>query len=116
MLQLNSVAALQEITTLGSCGQSAHGKRYRSLICTIVRNDLHLREFIVRHLLLGFCHIVVYDNNQVLRGRDHDITPVVEPFVKQGAVTHIPYLQNVTGGALWVVRRAGAYLLFLYSF
>ena len=81
----------KEIAKLGNCGKSKHGKRYRSLVCALVRNDIHMREFVVRNLLLGFCHIVISDNNQVSAGRDYNITLLLQPFVHQGLVTHLPY-------------------------
>jgi hypothetical protein len=81
----------KELAALGNCGKSKHGKRYRSLACALVRNDIHMREFVVRHLLLGFCHIVISDNNQVSAGRDYNMTLVLQPFVQLGLVTHLPY-------------------------
>lgn len=56
---------VKEIMQLGKTSSPNKRKKYRSMICTITRNDRHLREFIVRHLLAGFSHIVIYDNNQV---------------------------------------------------
>ncbi|WIA43722.1 hypothetical protein OEZ86_010148 [Tetradesmus obliquus] len=61
-------------------------------MCTIVRNDLHLREFLVRNLLLGISHVVVLDNNQ--RGSDYNITMLLQPFVQAGLVTHEPFEQD----------------------
>ena len=56
---------MKEIINLSHRGESQRGKRYRSLVCALSRNDIHLREYVVRNLLAGFSHIVIYDNNQV---------------------------------------------------
>jgi len=54
--------------------------------CCITRNDMHLREFVVRNLFAGFGHIVIYDNNQVESGINYDVRGMLAPFVAQGAV------------------------------
>jgi hypothetical protein len=69
---------------------SRNGHKWRSIICTTVRNELHLREFIIRNLLTGFSHIVIIDDNLVEENQDMDIKMVVDPFVKIGAVTVVP--------------------------
>jgi len=56
---------ITEIIQLSKPGKSPRGKKYRSMICTLTRNDIHLREYVVRNLLAGFAHIVIYDNNHV---------------------------------------------------
>lgn len=56
---------LRDLVSLSRPSPSRDGKKYRSLICALSRNDVHLREYIVRNLLAGFQHIVLYDNNQV---------------------------------------------------
>lgn len=71
---------LKQLAGHSTAARSSSSKRYRSLICTNVRNDLHLREFLVRNLLLGFSHVVVLDNNQL--GSDHNITLLLQPFVQ----------------------------------
>jgi hypothetical protein len=81
---LEQLRQLAGNSTAAVAGNSS-GKRYRSLICTNVRNDLHLREFLVRNLLLGFSHIVVLDNNQC--GRDHNTSLLLQPFVQVGEGT-----------------------------
>jgi hypothetical protein len=53
-------------------------------------------EFLLRHLISGFSHIVVYDNNRILAGYDANITTVLAPFIAAGVVTHIPWHQNTT--------------------
>jgi len=50
-----------------------------------------LREFVVRNLLAGFGHIVIYDNNQVESGIDYDVRETLAPFTAQGAVTLVPW-------------------------
>jgi hypothetical protein len=42
--------AILLISRLRSNDKSLYGLRYRSMICTIVRNDPHILEFILRHL------------------------------------------------------------------
>ena len=74
----------KELAALGNCGKSKHGKRYRSLAWALVRNDIHMREFVVRNLLLGFCHIVISDNNQASAGRDFNITLLLQPLCRRG--------------------------------
>jgi hypothetical protein len=88
--------AVKLISDLHSKSPSLRGLKYRSMICTIVRNDPHLVEFLLRHLIIGFSHIVLYDNNRILAGYDANITEVLEPFVAAGFVTHIPWHQNTT--------------------
>lgn len=61
---------MAELIKLGQFGKSVRGNKYRSMICTTSRNDIHLREFVVRHILVGFAHIVIYDNNQVRSKRE----------------------------------------------
>lgn len=99
---------VQELAALGNCGKSKQGKRYRSLLCLLVRNDIHIREFVVRYLLLGFCHLVINDNNQVLAGRDYNMTLMLQPFVEQGLVTHIPYEAGGTQGFLDLGVKVGS--------
>ena len=66
------------------------------MICTVVRNDPHLVEFVLRHLIVGFSHIVVYDNNRILADYHSNITTILAPFIAAGAVTHLPWSQNTT--------------------
>lgn len=70
------------------------------MICTITRADPHLREFVVRNLLAGFSHIVIYDNSHVAEGADCDVLPVMAPFIETGAVTVVPWGSNITGALL----------------
>lgn len=51
------------------------------------RHDVHMREFIVRNLLVGFSHIVIYDNNQIGAQQDFNITSLLQPFVEAGLVS-----------------------------
>ena len=69
-------------------------KKYRAIICAIVRNDFHMREFVVRNLLQGFNHIVLYDNNHIGRGIDHNITSLLQAFVDEDMVTLVPFQQS----------------------
>jgi hypothetical protein len=85
---------VDEILRLGDAGSSTKGKDFRSLICCITRNDVHLREFVVRNLLAGFGHIVIYDNNQVGQGIDYDVKEMMAPFITQGAVTFVLWHQD----------------------
>jgi hypothetical protein len=39
--------------------------KYRVAMCTITRNELHLKEWIVRNTLMGIEHFFLYDTNQV---------------------------------------------------
>ena len=87
-------STVDAILRLGNAGKSARGKDFRSLICCITRNDVHLREFVVRNLLAGFGHIVIYDNNQVGQGIDYDVKEMLAPFVSRGAVTLVPWHQD----------------------
>lgn len=91
---------VQELGTLGRCGMSGQGKQYRSLACAVVRNDIHLREFVVRTLLLGVCHLVISDHNQVSANTDHNTTSLLKPFVDKGLVTHHYY--NADGKQKWL--------------
>ena len=88
--------AVKLISGLHSKAPSLHGLKYRSIICTIVRNDPHLVEFLLRQLISGFSHIFVYDNNRILAGYDMNITTILAPFIAAGVVTHIPWAQNVS--------------------
>jgi hypothetical protein len=58
-------AIVATLVKLANPGKSRRGRKYRSLVCALSRNDVHLREYVVRNLLAGFGHIVIYDNNQV---------------------------------------------------
>jgi hypothetical protein len=58
-------AIVASLVKLANPGKSRRGRKYRSLVCALSRNDVHLREYVVRNLLAGFGHIVIYDNNQV---------------------------------------------------
>jgi hypothetical protein len=41
---------------------------YRVAMCTITRNELHLKEWLVRNTLMGFEHFFIFDTNQVRKG------------------------------------------------
>lgn len=84
----------QIIRQISTNQSSLYGRRYRSMICTVVRNDPHLLEFILRHLIIGFSHIVLYDDNRIKAGYDTDIKNLIQPFVTAGLVTHIPSSQT----------------------
>ena len=89
--------AVNLISQIRSKHPSVNGLRYRSVICTIVRNDPHIVEFLLRNLIIGFSHIVVYDNNRIKAGYDMNITDVLAPFIKAGVVTHMPWNQESLG-------------------
>ncbi|CAF3374591.1 unnamed protein product [Rotaria socialis] len=89
-------AAVKIISQLRSNSTSLHGLQYRSIICTIVRNDPHILEFLLRNLIIGFSHIVIFDNNRILAGYDANINNVLAPFIAAGVVTHIPQGGNTT--------------------
>lgn len=91
---------VRELLRRGNAGRSSHGKRHRSLICALTRNEGHLREWVVRNLLAGFGHIVIYDNNQVEKGIDLDIRPMLAPFLAAGAVTLVSWNQNASAAHL----------------
>ncbi|CAF4048348.1 unnamed protein product [Rotaria sordida] len=95
-LQSNFDEAVKLISRLRSNYSSIHGLRYRSMICTIARNNPHIAEFLLRNIISGFSHIVVYDNNRILAGYDSNISTVLEPFIAAGVVTHVPWQQNTT--------------------
>lgn len=73
------------------------GKKMKVVLCTVVRQELNLKEYLVRNYLLGFQHIYVYDNNRIRWKVDYDISEVMAPFVKMGVATHIPYAQDKEG-------------------
>ena len=86
--------AVKLISQIHSNYSSVNGLRYRSLICTIVRNDPHILEFLLRNLISGFSHIVVYDNNRIGADYDMNISNLLAPFIAAGVVTHIPWHQE----------------------
>jgi hypothetical protein len=88
--------AVRFISYLRTNYSSVNGLRYRAMVCTVTRNDPHIAEFILRHLISGFSHIVVYDNNRILTGHDMDMRAVLEPFVVAGVVTYVPWFQDST--------------------
>lgn len=88
---------VDEILKLGNAGRSKRSsdkKKHRSLVCAKTRNDAHLREFIVRTLIAGFGHIVLYDNNR--HDMDYNVSSVVEPFVLQRVVTVVPWKKDAS--------------------
>ena len=72
-----------------------------------IRNELHLREFILQHLITGFSHIVITDDNLVEKNQDTDISLIVEPFVKIGVVTVIPSSRRKNSSTIWSGTRSG---------
>jgi hypothetical protein len=86
--------AVALISRIRSDYRSLHGLRYRSMICTVVRNDPHILEFILRHLISGFSHIVIYDNNRIFAGHDIIIKNLLAPFIAAGVVTHVSWGQE----------------------
>ena len=50
-------AAFVALSSLHDRSPSRFGNKYRSLICLTIRHELHLREFLLRYLLLGFSHV-----------------------------------------------------------
>jgi len=89
-------AVVEEILDLGGRARSRHGRKYRAAACVITRNEARLREILVRNLLVGYNHFFVYDNNQIAHGVEYSLTPMLEPFVAAGAVTHTGWEQNRT--------------------
>lgn len=76
---------------------SLHRKRYRCIVCAVTRNEWYIQEFVVRHLLIGFSHVVLYDNNRIWRGVDHDIKDLLKPYEDFGLLTRIPIGQRDVG-------------------
>lgn len=77
---------------LVSAAASRHGRRWRSLICAVTRNEWHLREWLLRNLYIGVSHIVLVDDNHRPNNhlsKDVDISSVVKPLVDLGLVTHV---------------------------
>ena len=66
----------------------------------LTRNEGHLRVWVVRNLLAGFGHIVLYNNNQVEKGIDLDIRRMLAPFLAAGAVTLVSWNQNASAAHL----------------
>ena len=73
---------------LVSRAPSQHGRRWRSLVCAVTRNEWHLREWLLRTLHVGVSHIVLVDDNHA--GLDQDISALLRPLVALGLVTHVP--------------------------
>ena len=77
---------------LVSAAASRHGRRWRSLICAVTRNEWHLREWLLRNLYIGISHIVLIDDNHGPNNhlsKDVDISSVVKPLVDLGLVSHV---------------------------
>jgi hypothetical protein len=86
LLMEHSKDIIGDIIRLAKVHKSPQGKPYRSLICALSRNDVHLREYVVRNLLAGFAHVVIYDNNQV-RGLSPCPRTTLETAAAYNAVT-----------------------------
>ena len=88
--------AVKLISDLHSKTPSLYGLKYRAMLCTLVKNDPHLVDFFLRHLITGFSHFVIYDSNRIEADFDMNITAILAPFVAAGVVTHVPWLQNTS--------------------
>ena len=82
----STMSALEE--ELISRAPSQHGRRWRSLVCAVTRNEWHLREWLLRTLYVGVSHIVLVDDNHA--GLDRDISALLRPLIAIGLVTHAP--------------------------
>ena len=82
----STMSALEE--ELISRAPSQHGRRWRSLVCAVTRNEWHLREWLLRTLYVGVSHIVLVDDNHA--GLDRDISALLRPLIALGLVTHAP--------------------------
>ena len=58
---------------------SQHGRRWRSLVCAVTRNEWHLQEWLLRSLYVGVSHIVFVGDNH--DGLDQDISALLEPLL-----------------------------------
>ena len=91
---------------LVSRAPSQHGRRWRSLVCAVTRNEGHLREWLLRTLHVGVSHIVLVDDNHV--GVDQDISALLGPLIALGLVTHAPSArcgEQCASQKSWVSRR-----------
>jgi len=97
------------INSIRSNATSVLGLQYRAIICTIVRNDPHIVEFLLRNLISGFSHFVLYDNNRISVGFDDNLTDILAPFITAGVLTYVPWYQNTTTLLTNKLKRIGAY-------
>ena len=97
------------INSIRSNASSVLGLRYRAIICTIVRNDPHIVEFLLRNLISGFSHFVLYDNNRISVGFDDNLTDILAPFITAGVLTYVPWYQNTTTLLTNKLKHIGAY-------
>ena len=72
---------------LPALAPSQHGRRWRSLVCAVTRNEWHLREWLLRTLYVGVSHIVLVDDNHL--GMDRDISELLAPLSSAGLLTHV---------------------------
>jgi hypothetical protein len=72
---------------LHSIGEPVYTNKFRYMVCAITRNEPHLKEWILRNFVIGVEHFVIYDNNRVAEGLDHDISEVLRPFREAGILT-----------------------------
>lgn len=84
----NRTGSASEINSDLSRAVEQHGRRWRSLVCAVTRNEWHLREWLLRSLYVGVSHIVLVDDNH--DGLDQDISALLEPLIALGLVTHAP--------------------------
>ncbi|KAJ3156369.1 hypothetical protein HDU89_004151 [Geranomyces variabilis] len=87
--QWDSVAAQLRTLLLNPEPPRMPTSRHHLALCSNIRNERRLKEFLVRAFLVGFQHIYLYDNNMLPLGRDMDQYETVAPFIKAGMVTHI---------------------------
>ena len=56
---------------------------YNAIVCAIAKDeDQFLKEWVVYHLILGFDHIIIYDNNS-----KHPISSILSDYINEGLVT-----------------------------
>ena len=64
-----------------------YDKKYKFSICSIFKNEgPYLKEFLEYHLLMGFEHFYLYNNNS-----DDNYKEVLQPYVESGIVTLVEW-------------------------
>lgn len=64
-----------------------YNKKYKFSICSIFKNEgPYLKEFVEYHLLIGFEHFYLYNNNS-----DDNYKEVLQPYVDRGVVTLVEW-------------------------
>jgi hypothetical protein len=72
-------------------GSHGYGERFNIVACVVTRNELRLKEWILRNFVSGIEHFIIYDNNHVLDNIDLNITEVLKPFIDAGLVTYLTW-------------------------